>query len=121
MFDCLATLAHRFWVCVKALLHSLKQMLMLPPCNSPLWSGCALPFYTVGDFVDLCRGPHIPSAGKIDHFKLLSLAGAYWRGGSSRDQLQRIYGTADLTDADLKNHLFMIEERKRCDHHKTRA
>ena len=69
-----------------------------------------------GDFVDLCRGPHIMSTGLIKHFKLLSLAGAYWRGDSKNKQLTRIYGTSWFTDEDLKKYLELLEERKRRDH-----
>lgn len=74
--------------------------------------------YTQGEFTDLCRGGHIGSTKNIRHFKLLSLAGAYWRGDSSRAQLQRIYGTAWFTEDDLKNHLKVLEERKGRDHRK---
>lgn len=69
-----------------------------------------------GDFVDLCRGPHILSTGQIKHFKLLSLAGAYWRGDSSNKQLVRIYGTSWWTADDLAKHLNNLEERKKRDH-----
>lgn len=69
-----------------------------------------------GNFLDLCRGPHILSTGQIKHFKLLSLAGAYWRGNSANKQLTRIYGTSWWSDEDLKKHLFIIEERKKRDH-----
>ena len=69
-----------------------------------------------GDFVDLCRGPHIMSTGLIKHFKLLSLAGAYWRGNSKNKQLTRIYGTSWFSDEELKSYLNLIEERKKRDH-----
>ena len=69
-----------------------------------------------GDFVDLCRGPHIMSTGLIKHFKLLSIAGAYWRGDSKNKQLTRIYGTSWFSADDLKNYLDLIEERKKRDH-----
>jgi threonyl-tRNA synthetase len=74
--------------------------------------------YYQGEFVDLCRGGHIGNTGNIKFFKLLSLAGAYWRGDSSRKQLQRIYGTAWFTQEDLKRHLKELEERKERDHRK---
>ncbi|MEW6045787.1 MAG: threonine--tRNA ligase [Bacillota bacterium] len=74
--------------------------------------------YRQGEFVDLCRGPHVPSTGYLGHFRLLSLAGAYWRGDSSRDQLTRIYGTAFPTEAQLQEHLRMLEEAARRDHRK---
>ena len=69
-----------------------------------------------GEFVDLCRGPHIMSTGIIKHFKLLSLAGAYWRGDSKNKQLTRIYGTSWYTAEELQAHLTLIEERKKRDH-----
>ncbi len=69
-----------------------------------------------GDFVDLCRGPHIMSTGLIKHFKLLSLAGAYWRGNSKNKQLTRIYGTSWFSAEELTNWLNLIEERKKRDH-----
>ena len=69
-----------------------------------------------GNFTDLCRGPHILSTGQIKHFKLLSLAGAYWRGNSKNKQLVRIYGTSWWTADELKNHLNTLEERKKRDH-----
>lgn len=72
--------------------------------------------FTQGEFVDLCRGPHVLSTGLIKHFKLLSIAGAYWRGDSKNKQLTRIYGTSWWTADDLKNHLELIEERKKRDH-----
>ena len=72
--------------------------------------------FTRGNFVDLCRGPHILSTGQIKHFKLLSLAGAYWRGNSKNKQLVRIYGTSWFTAEDLTNYLNLIEERKKRDH-----
>ena len=69
-----------------------------------------------GEFVDLCRGPHIMSTGLIKHFKLLSLAGAYWRGDSKNKQLTRIYGTSWFSAEELTNWLNLIEERKKRDH-----
>src|SRR6266567_285212 len=66
--------------------------------------------YTDGPFVDLCRGPHVPSTGKIKHFKLLHAAGAYWRGDERRQMLQRIYGTAWFTKDDLEGYLRRLEE-----------
>nr|WP_144924013.1 threonine--tRNA ligase [Paenibacillus bovis] len=74
--------------------------------------------YEQGDFADLCRGVHLPSTGKIREFKLLSIAGAYWRGDSKNKMLQRIYGTAFFTKEDLKAHLKMLEEAKERDHRK---
>jgi threonyl-tRNA synthetase len=68
------------------------------------------------EFVDLCRGPHVPSTAKLGHFKLQRVAGAYWRGDVKRPQLQRIYGTAFETKEALEQHLFFLEEAKRRDH-----
>ncbi|HBC4577722.1 TPA: threonine--tRNA ligase [Staphylococcus aureus] len=74
--------------------------------------------YSQGDFTDLCRGVHVPSTAKIKEFKLLSTAGAYWRGDSNSKMLQRIYGTAFFDKKELKAHLQMLEERKERDHRK---
>ena len=72
--------------------------------------------YTDGPFVDLCRGPHVPNTGWLQHFKLLHTAGAYWRGDEKRQMLQRIYGTAFWTAEELAAHLHQLEEAKRRDH-----
>ena len=72
--------------------------------------------YTDGPFVDLCRGPHVPSTGRLRHFKLLSAAGAYWRGDEKRQMLQRIYGTAWFRKEDLETHLHRLEEARKRDH-----
>jgi threonyl-tRNA synthetase len=72
--------------------------------------------YQNGPFLDLCRGPHVPSTGRLKHFKLLSGAGAYWRGDHRRQMLQRIYGTAFHTKAELDEHLHRLEEARRRDH-----
>ena len=69
--------------------------------------------YSQGDFTDLCRGPHVSSTGKIKHFKLLSVAGAYWRGDEKNKQLQRIYGTAWFSKKELDDYLNMLEEAKK--------
>ena len=74
--------------------------------------------YYQGEFFDLCRGIHVPSTGKLKEFKLLSLAGAYWRGNSDNKMLQRIYGTAFFKKEDLEHHLKMLEEAKERDHRK---
>jgi threonyl-tRNA synthetase len=74
--------------------------------------------YDQGEFFDLCRGPHLPSTGKIKAFKLLSVAGAYWRGDSNNKMLQRIYGTAFPKKAQLDEHLHILEEAKKRDHRK---
>lgn len=77
-----------------------------------------LSFYQQGEFVDLCRGPHIPSTGRIKAFKLQSVAGAYWRGDSERPMLQRIYGTAFPKKSQLDAHLEMLAEAEKRDHRK---
>ena len=74
--------------------------------------------YKQGNFIDLCRGPHVPSTGKIKYFKLLSSAGAYWRGDESNKMLQRIYGTSWFTKEDLNQFLINLEEAKKRDHRK---
>src|SRR5438105_9804573 len=74
--------------------------------------------YTQGDFIDLCRGPHVNSTGQIRFFKLLSSSGAYWRGDERNPMLQRIYGTAWLTPEELDRHLWRLEEAKKRDHRK---
>ncbi len=78
----------------------------------------ALSFYKQGDFIDLCRGPHIPSTSKSGVFKLTKVAGAYWRGDSSNEMLQRIYGTAWADKKALKQYLHMLEEAEKRDHRK---
>ncbi len=74
--------------------------------------------YGQGDFIDLCRGPHVPSTGKLKVFKLLKVAGAYWRGDSNNEMLQRIYGTAWAKKEELEAYLFRIEEAEKRDHRK---
>jgi len=74
--------------------------------------------YTEGDFTDLCRGPHVPSTGKLKVFKLMKLAGAYWRGDSNNEMLQRIYGTAWTKKEELDAYLFQLEEAEKRDHRK---
>jgi len=75
-------------------------------------------FYTDGDFTDLCRGPHVESTGKVGAFKLMRVAGAYWRGNEKNAQMQRLYGVAFATKEDLDNYLEMLEEAKKRDHRK---
>ncbi len=75
-------------------------------------------FYKQGEFVDLCRGPHLPSTGKVKHFKLLSVSGAYWRGSEKNPMLQRIYGTAFAKKEELDNYLKLLEEARKRDHRK---
>ena len=74
--------------------------------------------YREGAFEDLCRGPHVPSTGKLKHFKLMKVAGAYWRGDHRNEMLQRIYGTAWATKDELQQHLHMLEEAEKRDHRK---
>jgi threonyl-tRNA synthetase len=81
-------------------------------------AGETITLYRQGNFVDLCRGPHCPSTGKIKHFKLMKVAGAYWRGDSNNAMLQRIYGTAWATKEQLDDYLYMLEEAERRDHRK---
>ena len=80
--------------------------------------GEVLSLYREGGFTDLCRGPHVPSTGKLKVFKLMKVAGAYWRGDSSNEMLQRIYGTAWATKDELKDYLFRLEEAEKRDHRK---
>ena len=77
-----------------------------------------LSFYRQGDFIDLCRGPHVPNTGKLKAFKLTKVAGAYWRGDTSNEQLQRVYGTAWGNKKDLKAYLHRLEEAEKRDHRK---
>lgn len=77
-----------------------------------------LSLYREGKFTDLCRGPHVPSTGKLKAFKLMKVAGAYWRGDSNNEMLQRIYGTAWANKDDLKAYLFRLEEAEKRDHRK---
>lgn len=83
-----------------------------------LGDGVELSIYRLGDFVDLCEGPHVQSTKELKAFKLLSLAGAYWRGDSSQPMLQRIYGTSWFKQKELADHLHMLEEAKKRDHRK---
>ncbi len=80
--------------------------------------GDVVEVYTQGDYKEVCRGPHVMSTGVIQHFKLLSIAGAYWRGDSKNEQLTRIYGTCWFTKEDLERQLALIEDRKERDHRK---
>ena len=73
-------------------------------------------FYTTGKFIDFCRGPHIPSTGRIKAFKLMNVAGAYWKGQEGNPQMQRIYGACFFTQAELDEYLHRLEEAKRRDH-----
>ena len=82
-------------------------------------SGDTVSYYQNSEsFIDMCTGPHVPSTGKLEHFKLMKVAGAYWRGDEKRPMLQRIYGTAWATKKDLKTHLHRLEEAEKRDHRK---
>lgn len=78
----------------------------------------ALSLYSQGDFIDLCRGPHVPNTNKLKAFKLMKVAGAYWRGDAKNEMLQRVYGTAWLNEKDLKAYLTQLEEAEKRDHRK---
>ncbi len=78
----------------------------------------SLSLYAQGEFIDLCRGPHVPNTGRLRAFKLMKVAGAYWRGDSNNEMLQRIYGTAWLNKADLDAYLHLLEEAEKRDHRK---
>lgn len=92
--------------------HYKAEIIASIPSNEPI------SLYRQGDFIDLCRGPHAPSTGFVKHFKLMKVAGAYWRGDSRNEVLQRIYGTAWATKEQLDNYLFMLEEAEKRDHRK---
>ncbi len=94
----------------------MNQRLKVEHLESGLKDHETLSFYRQGEFVDLCRGPHIPRAGKIKAFKLLSVAGAYWKGNKDNKPLQRLYGTAWFSKKDLARYLEQVEEAKRRDH-----
>lgn len=94
----------------------LKQQLKVEHIGSGLADHPTLSFYRQGEFVDLCRGPHIPDAGRIKAFKLLSVAGSYFKGDASGTALQRLYGTAWFSQKDLDAYLAQVEESKRRDH-----
>ncbi len=100
----------------KALVADLGQGYKVEHIDDDLKQYPSLSFYRQGEFIDLCRGPHIPHAGKIGAFKLLSIAGAYWKNDSSRKQLQRLYGTAFFKKEDLDAYLRQLEEAKKRDH-----
>lgn len=86
--------------------------------HDPVTSVVDVSFYTDGDFTDLCRGPHVESTGKVGAFKLMRVAGAYWRGKETNPQMQRLYGVAFETQDELDRHLTMLEEAKKRDHRK---
>ncbi|HUT09012.1 MAG TPA: threonine--tRNA ligase [Thermoguttaceae bacterium] len=98
------------------LCEDLGQTLKVEHLEDGLGQEASVSFYRQGEFVDLCRGPHVPSPKAIGAVKLLSVAGAYWKGDASNRQLQRLYGTAWFSKADLEAHLEQVEEAKRRDH-----
>jgi threonyl-tRNA synthetase len=100
----------------RALCQDLGQGYKVEHIDDELKRFPTLSFYRQGEFIDLCRGPHIPHAGKVGAFKLLSIAGAYWKNDSSRKQLQRLYATAFFNQKDLDAHLKQVEEAKKRDH-----
>ena len=99
-----------------AICNDLKQDFKVEHIQTGLAEHDSLSFYQQGEFIDLCRGPHVSSPKAIGAFKLLSIAGAYWKGDASNKQLQRLYGTAFFDKKDLKEHLERVEEAKRRDH-----
>ncbi len=100
----------------RQLCDDLNQDLKVEHIDTGLAEHATVSIYRQGEFVDLCRGPHIPDAGRIKAVKLLSVAGAYWKGDASGRQLQRLYGTAFFDKKELDDHLAQIEEAKRRDH-----
>ena len=100
----------------RQLVADLKQPLKVEHIDESLSKFDSVSFYRQGEFIDLCRGPHIPHAGKVGAFKLLSIAGAYWKGDSARQQLQRLYGTAFFDAKAMEAYLKQVEEAKRRDH-----
>jgi threonyl-tRNA synthetase len=99
--------------------HPYKREIIEVADASELAGSNVISFYRNSDiFIDLCRGPHVPSTGKLEHFKLMHVAGAYWRGDEKRPMLQRIYGTAWASKKELKAHLHRLEEAAKRDHRK---
>ncbi len=100
----------------RALCEELAQGYKVEHIDDDLKKYPTLSFYRQGEFIDLCRGPHLPHAGKIGAFKLLSIAGAYWKNDSRRKQLQRLYATAFFSQKDLDSYLHQLEEARKRDH-----
>lgn len=100
----------------RGLCSDLKQSYKVEHIDDDLKQYPTLSFYRQGEFIDLCRGPHIPHAGKIGAFKILNIAGAYWKNDARRKQLQRLYGTAFFTQKDLDTYLHQLEEARKRDH-----
>ena len=99
-----------------ALCRDMKQTLKVEHIETGLSAHDSLGFYRQGEFVDLCRGPHIPDAGRIKAFKLMSVAGSHWKGNMEGPQLQRLYGTAWFNPKDMQSYLDQLEEAKKRDH-----
>jgi threonyl-tRNA synthetase len=100
----------------RQLIADLKQPLKVEHIDEGLKDHQTISFYRQGEFIDLCRGPHIPHAGKVGAFKLTHIAGAYWKNDASRPQLQRLYGTAFFDQKALDEYLKQLEEAKKRDH-----
>jgi threonyl-tRNA synthetase len=100
----------------RALCQDMAQAYKVEHVDDELKKYPTLSFYRQGEFIDLCRGPHLPHAGRIGAFKLLSIAGAYWKNDVRRKQLQRLYATAFFTQKDLDAYLSLVEEAKKRDH-----
>jgi threonyl-tRNA synthetase len=100
----------------RGLVEDLKQQFKVEHIDEELNQYPSLSFYRQGEFIDLCRGPHIPHAGRIGAFKVMNIAGAYWKNDASRKQLQRLYGTAFFSQKELDAYLKQIEEAKKRDH-----
>jgi threonyl-tRNA synthetase len=100
----------------RALVGDLGQHYKVEHIDDDLKQYPTLSFYRQGEFIDLCRGPHIPHAGKVGAFKLLSVAGAYWKNDNTRKQLQRLYATAFFSQKELDDYLRLLEEAKKRDH-----
>src|SRR5881398_3019724 len=100
----------------RALCEDMAQAYKVEHIDGELKKYPTLSFYRQGEFIDLCRGPHLPHAGKVGAFKLMSIAGAYWKNDSNRKQLQRLYGTAFFSQKELDAYLQQVEEAKKRDH-----
>jgi threonyl-tRNA synthetase len=100
----------------RALVQDMGQGYKVEHIDDDLKQYPSISFYRVGNFIDMCRGPHLPNAGKIGAFKLVSIAGAYWKNDAARKQLQRLYGTAFFSQKDLDTYLHQLEEAKKRDH-----
>jgi len=100
----------------RQLISDLRQPLKVEHIDESLKDFASISFYRQGEFIDLCRGPHIPHAGKVGAFKLLNIAGAYWKNDARRPQLQRLYGTAFFEQKQLDEYMKLVEEAKKRDH-----